>query len=232
MEKKIIFWVVSLSLVALALAILLPGGRQPDPNPKLPWDVQPAGSQSIRVFQLTLGSSTLADARAVFQVQEETNLFIGDDGKPALEAYFERVFLSGLRADFVLVLEADEQLLSELYDRGSRISRSTDATHKVDLSSDDLARASLLPIRLINYIPYANLDEPLIQDRFGIPAQKITELETGITHWIYPDRGLSIGLNPDGKELIQYMRLTEIPDLVSRIESENQRYRASQQEKG
>ena len=232
MEKKIIFWVVSLSLVALALAILLPGGRQPDPNPKLPWDVQSAGNQSIRVFQLTLGSSTLDEARSVFQMQGKANLFIGDDGKPAMEAYFERVFLSGLRADFVLVLDADDGLLTELYDRGSRISRSTDATHKVELSSEDQSLVSKLPIRLINYIPYANLDEQLIKDRFGVPAQKIAELETGIIHWIYPDRGLSIGLNPDGKELIQYMRLTEIPGLISRIENENQRYEASQQTSG
>jgi hypothetical protein len=232
MEKKIIFWVVSLSLVAVALAIMLPGGRQPDPNPKLPWDIQHTDNQSIRVFQLTLGSSTLEEARSVFQMQGKANLFIGDDGKPALEAYFERVFLSGLRADFVLVLDAEAGLLTELYDRGSRISRSTDSTHKVNLSGNDQLVVSKLPIKLINYIPHANLDEQLTKDRFGQPSQKITELETGITHWIYPDRGLSIGLNPDGKELIQYMPLAEIPGLITRIETENQRYELSQQTSG
>ncbi len=229
MEKKIIFWVVSLSLVALALAILLPGGRQPDPHPKLPWDIQQTADQSIRVFQLTLGSSTLDEARPIFQLEGETNLFIGDDGKPALEAYFERVFLSGLRADFILVLEADEGLLSEIYERGSRISRSTDATHKVELSGEDKLLVSKLPIKLINYIPYANLDEALINDRFGQPTDKITELETGITHWIYPDRGLSIGLNPDGKELIQYMPLADIAGLIARIEAQNRDYEAKTQ---
>ena len=229
MEKKIIFWVVSLSLVALALAILLPGGRQPDPNPKLPWDIQSTSNQSIRVFQLTLGSSTLEEARRVFQMQGDTNLFIGDDGKPALEAYFERVFLSGLRADFVVVLEADEGLLNEIYERGSRISRSTDATHKVDLDAEDGLLASNLPIKLINYIPYANLDESLIADRFGQPTEKITEMETGISHWIYPDRGLSIGLNPDGKELIQYMPPADIAGLITRIEAHNRDYEAKAQ---
>jgi hypothetical protein len=232
MEKKIIFWVVSLSVVALALAIMLPGGRKPDPNPKLPWDIQVASNQAIQVFQLTLGSSTLGEARKVFQMQGKTNLFIGQDGKPALEAYFERVFLSGLRADFVLVLDVEENRLQAIYDRGSRISLSSDSTRKVELSGDDQLLVSRLPIRLINYIPYANLDEQLVQDRFGQPTQKITETETGIIHWIYPERGLSIGLNPDGKELIQYMPLTEIPGLVSRIQAGNQAFEASQQSNG
>ncbi|MEJ2694730.1 MAG: hypothetical protein P8166_17315, partial [Candidatus Thiodiazotropha sp.] len=86
MEKKIIFWVVSLSLVAVALAILLPGGRQADPNPKLPWDIHLTPERRVEVFDLTLGSSTLSDAREVFQMHGKANLFIDPDGKPVLEA--------------------------------------------------------------------------------------------------------------------------------------------------
>ncbi|MEJ2454379.1 MAG: hypothetical protein P8103_09515 [Candidatus Thiodiazotropha sp.] len=228
MEKKIIFWVISLSLVATALAILLPGGRQVDPDPKLPWDIHLTDENRVQVFKLTQGKSTLADARAVFQMDGEINLFIDQSGKPALEAYFERVFLSGLRADFILVLDADESTLAELFNRGSRISRSSDTTRKVELSSEDSALVSTLPIRLINYVPYANLDEALVSSRFGQPAQKLTEAETGIIHWIYPDRGVSIGLNPDGKELIQYMPLSEISGFVARIEENNRRYLESQ----
>ncbi|MGD8908447.1 MAG: hypothetical protein PVF13_02805 [Chromatiales bacterium] len=228
MEKKIIFWVVSLSLVATALAILLPGGRQLDPHPKLPWEIKLTPEQAVRVFELTLGQSTLADARSVLQIQEEITLFVDEDGKPTLEAYFERVFLSGLRADFIMVLEADETLLAQLFDQGSRISRSSDTTHKVELSNKDRQLVEKLPIHLINYVPYANLDEDLVISRFGQPAKKMTESETGITHWIYPDRGMSIGLNPDGKELIQYMPLNEVAAFMARIEENNRQYQATQ----
>ena len=72
----------------------------------------------------------------------------------------------------------------------------------------------------------------LIRSRFGEPAQMITEAETGITQWIYPQRGVSIGLNPDGKELIQYMPLNEVAAFVERIEANNLRYQASQQNSG
>lgn len=155
-----------------------------------------------------------------------------DNGNPALEAYFERVFLSGLRADFVLVLDAGSELLTRLYDHGSRISRTTDSTHKVELRVEDQNLVDKLPIKLINYIPYANLDEQLVSSRFGQPAEKITETETGVTHWIYPDKGVGIGINPDGKELIQYMPPKEIEALVGRIEENNKRYAAMQHEKG
>lgn len=232
MEKKIIFWVVSLSLVAVALAILLPGGRQADRNPKLPWLVHVTSQGKVEVFDLVLGESTLANARDAFQAEGEVNLFVDDNGNPALEAYFERVFLSGIRADFILVLDANKTLLDSLYEHGTRISRSTSTTHKVALSGDDLQLVRDLPVKLINYIPYANLDEKLVTSRFGQPEKKITETETGVTQWIYPDKGISVGINPQGKELIQYMPLNEIEPFIKRIEENNRRYDASRQERG
>jgi len=224
MEKKIIFWVVSLSLVAVALAILLPGGRAVDPNPRLPWDISIGTDNTVEIFDLTLNKSRLTDAREVFQAQGKINMFTAKNGKPALEAYFERVFLSGLRADFILVLKADEELLQKLYDRGSRISRTSNTIHKVELSSEGQLLAANLPIELINYIPAANLDEALILNRFGEPSEKITETETGVTHWIYPDKGISIGVNPEGKELIQYMPLDRIKPFYNSISIKNADY--------
>jgi hypothetical protein len=229
MEKKIIFWVVSLSFVAVALAILLPGGRPADTNPRLPWDIEISPQEAVTVFGLTLGQSTLAEARDIFQMEGKVSLFITQSGKPALEAYFEQVFLSGLRADIILVLDASDETLQRLYDHGSRISRTTDTTRKVVLGSEDQDEASNLPIKLINYVPYANLDESLVLNRFGPPGEKITESETGVSHWIYPERGFSIGLNPEGKELIQYMPLNEIKSLIARIEESNRNYEAAHQ---
>lgn len=221
MEKKIIFWVVSLSLVAIALAILLPGGRTVDTNPRLPWAITINANKEVEIFDLTLNRSRLTDAREVFQAQGEIKMFVPEVGEPALEAYFERVFLSGLRADIVLVLKAQSAQLQRLFNQGSRISRTSETIHKVELSSEDKLVVANFPIELINYIPAANLDESLILSRFGEPAEKVREEETGVTHWIYPDKGLSIGVNPKGKELIQYMPLERIPSFVEHISKNN-----------
>ncbi|RDH87499.1 MAG: hypothetical protein DIZ78_02690 [endosymbiont of Escarpia spicata] len=217
MEKKIFFWVLSLTLVALALALVLPGGRAPDPNPKLPWDIKVDGTGVSEVFGLKLGSSTLQEARDILQDSGKVSLFVTKAGKPELEAYFERIFLSGLRADFVLVLEGDEEILQQIYDRGRRISRTTEITRKVEIATEDQFLVATFPIKLINYIPQANLEAELLSSRFGEPLQKIPEAETGVVHWVYPEMGLSIGLNPDGKEVFQYAPPKEIDKLIQRL---------------
>ncbi|MBL3588824.1 MAG: hypothetical protein JMN24_03395 [gamma proteobacterium endosymbiont of Lamellibrachia anaximandri] len=217
MEKKIFFWVLSLTLVALALALVLPGGRAPDPNPKLPWDIKVDGTGVSEVFGLKLGSSTLQEARDILQDSGKVSLFVTKAGKPELEAYFERIFLSGLRADFVLVLEGDEETLQQIYDRGRRISRTTEVTRKVEIATEDQFLVATFPIKLINYIPQANLEAELLSSRFGEPLQKIPEAETGVVHWVYPEMGLSIGLNPDGKEVFQYAPPKEIDKLIQRL---------------
>ncbi len=222
MKRNIFLWVFSLALIALALAIFLPGGRAPDRDPKLPWDIKLDHQGGSEIFGLSLGKSTLNDAKSIFQNDGKVSLFITKNGKPALEAYFERIFLSGLRADFVLVLEAEDQQLQAFYDRGSRISRTTDITRKVDLAGDDKLSVGSFPIKLINYIPAADLDKDLILKRFGEPDQRIEELATGVSHWIYPETGLSIGVNPDGKELLQYILPSKIDILTEAIRQQNQ----------
>jgi hypothetical protein len=215
-DKKIFLWVLSLSLIGLVLAILLPG-RHSDPHPKLPWDIKLDGLGGSKVFGLSLGESTLNEAREVFGDEGKISLFVTRDGRPALEAYFERVFLSGLRADIVLVLDTDPDTLQGFYDRGSRISRTTDITRKVDLASADETAVGELPIGSINYIPAANLDDELVLSRFGEPAERIRETATKVTHWIYPKRGLSIGINPEGKEMLQYVPPRKIDMLIDTI---------------
>jgi hypothetical protein len=221
MEKKIFLWILGLTLLGLALAILLPGGRQPDPQPKLPWDIKLDGAGGSEVFGLTLHKTTLNEARNILSSDGEISLFITRDDQPTLEAYFERVFLSGLRADFVLVLDAEPDILQGFYDRGSRISRTTEITRKVDLTAADQAAVGKLPIGMINYIPAADLDDELLLSRFGEPAERIVETPTGVTHWIYPERGLSIGVNPEGKELLQYVQPRQIDLLIHSITKNN-----------
>lgn len=217
MEKKIFFWVLSLTLVALALALILPGGRPPDPNPKLPWDIKVDGAGGSEVFGLKLGSSTLQEARDILRDPGKVSLFVTKDGRPELEAYFERIFLSGLKADFVLVLEGNEEILQQIHDRGRRISRTTEITRKVEIATEDQLLVATFPIKLINYIPHANLEAELLSSRFGEPLQRIPEAGTGVVHWIYPEMGLSIGLNPEGKEIFQYVPPKEIDALIDRL---------------
>jgi hypothetical protein len=205
MDKKIGLGLLAVTLVALAVAFLSPGGRSVDPNPKLPWLITVDANGDSTVFGLTLGRSTLADAREVFQEQGKTSLFLSPQQEFAIEVFFQRLFLSGLRADVVLTLEVEEQLAKQIYDRGLRVSALGSGTRKVELALSDLEQLAGAAIALITYLPAADLDEEILLRHFGEPAKKITENDTGIVHWLYADVGLDIAVNPEGKEVFQYV---------------------------
>ncbi|EGV52375.1 hypothetical protein [Candidatus Endoriftia persephone] len=219
MDRKILFGILAATLVAVSLAVMLPGGKAPDAEPKLPWRISLDALGNSRVFGLTLGKSTLADARHLLRDEGKVSLFISKGEAPVLEAYFERMALSGLKADFVFVLEADESQLQGFYERGARIARTTEMTSKVDLAFEDMQQVAQLPIKLINYIPVTNLDEALIRSRFGEPDSQIPEGDSGVMHWIYPAQGLSISLNPEGKEVLQYTNPAAIETLIESIKN-------------
>jgi hypothetical protein len=213
MERNIALTLAALALLAIVVAIIAPGGRQVDPEPKVPWriEVQPDGSSSV--LGLTLGRSTLADARRVFDEGGELTLFAEPDGDIAVEAFFEGVFLSGLRADIVLSLMLPAKTLEGMYDRGRRSSRLGSGEHKVTLHPDDVQRASTAPVGHITYLPVADPEPDLLESRFGPPARRIPT-GRGIEHWLYPDRGLDIVVDPEGKEVFQYVPPRDFQPLV------------------
>ena len=204
MDKKILLGLLVITLIALAAAILLPGGKVPDTDPKLPWDIRIDASGDARVFGLVLGKSTLAEAREIFQVQDELSLFVSPENALDFESYFQRVYLSGIRADLVVKLMVDDATADAMFARGARISHLSGGIKKVTLAKPDLAALEGAAIGLITYLPAADLEPSLIASRFGEPARRVSE-PNGIEHWLYPERGLDIAVHPEGKEVIQYV---------------------------
>lgn len=204
MERNIIIGVSAVSVVALVLAITLPGGRQVDQNPKLPWLITPDEAGSSTVFGITLGKSSLADARQSILQQGVTNLFRATDGKLAVETYFQNLYLSGIKADMVLTLDLTQAQLEQMYLRGLRISQLESGAKKIDLSEQDAASVATAQVGHITYIPAADLEADLIRNRFGEPEKRVAESE-GIEHWLYPSLGMDIAVNSNGREVIQYV---------------------------
>lgn len=214
MDRKIGFGLLLITLVALAVAILSPGGRSVDPNPKLPWLIEVDARGDILVFGLKLGQSTLADARDVFQDQGKINLFLSPQGEYAIEAYFQRLYLSGLRADIVLTLDVEQQEAEQIFGRGLRISKLGSGAKKVDMTKPDQDLLAEERIALITYLPATDLDEKILSRHFGEPQQKLSEAKSGVVHWLYPEKGLDIAVNPEGKEVFQYVRPSAFEELL------------------
>jgi hypothetical protein len=213
MERTLVLTLVSLTLLAIGLAVVLPGGRVVDPDPKLPWRITLSTDGSARVFGLILGHSALAEAQRLLGEKGELTLFVAKEDRLTLEAYFDRVVLSGLQASMVLTLHLPREQLRAMYDRGSRVSRLGSGEAKVTLSEVDRENATHALIQGITYLPLADVPEEVLGKRFGPPTERIP-VGNGIVHWLYPDQGLDIILSPGHKEVFQYVPPRDFSRLV------------------
>lgn len=214
MDRKLILSILGFALFAFIAMMLFPGSREHEGPPRLPWDAQVDDQGRTQVFGLTLGQSTLTDIQTLFSEQGEINLFSPTPNQYAVESYFEQIYLSGLRADFVVTLDVPPETLAPMYEHGLRVSKLPSGTKRIKLDPADIDVLRQVPIRHITYLPMSRLDEDLLEKRFGIPAERIAEAESGIVHWIYPDKGMDLARDPKGKVVIQYVNPADLATLV------------------
>lgn len=213
MEGRIFTVVFGASLAALVIGLVFPG--QPDDYATdLPWEVRPVDQGGSRVFGLTLGRSTLAEAEKKLGSEAQLSLFLSPQGVYALEAYFDQVTLAGLHARVVLGLTVSQQGLAAMFDRGARVSTLGDGTRKVTLRSDDRARMERAVVAHLTYVPAVRLSADLVARRFGEPARRIREPNEDTVHWLYPQLGVDIALDGRDHAVLQYVAPGEFSRLI------------------
>lgn len=214
---KVAAGVVAL-LVALLLAqMLFPPQREPAPTIThgMPWQIEHPGPGQSRVFGLTLGganASTLADARRLSAEAPRLALLTPPDAPAALEAYFESVSFGALTGKLVLSIAAAPADLESMRANAGRANHLGSGMPTYTLHDADRQRAERLPLAAIAFIPAAGLDEAVILQRFGAPAERIGQGET-LEHFLYPAQGLDIVLDRKGKEVLQYVAPTDFARL-------------------
>ena len=222
MDRKIILGVVGAALLGFFAVLLLIPPTIDDGEVRLPWRTATNAAGQMQVFGFTLGETSLAEVRELFGQEGTINLFETPEREEryGVEVYFEQVYLQSLRADFVITLDVDQPTLEAMYERGLRISQLGSGSKKIKLDPVDVEDLLPRPIRSITYLPQARLDEPLIERRFGTPAERRTEPETGIVHWLYPERGIDIARDPKGKVIIQYVSQSDVAQLLAPFETQ------------
>lgn len=207
MAGRTLIAVIAVTALALVLGIFWPAMVSMPPAPdaqKLPWNIKQVG-ETTEVFGLRLGESTMEEGLDSLQADAEVSLFVSEEDQYAVEAYFNDVQLMGLGAKVVLTADLDEQSLREMYSRGERISTLGSGTRKVSLTEQDLLQVRRAPIASITYLPKIQLQPEQIEKRFGTPAQRIKEMESGAVHWLYPAFGLDVTLSENEKDVLQYL---------------------------
>jgi hypothetical protein len=222
MDRKIILSVLSAALMGfigiwLLLTIL------PDERAGLrlyPWDASRDAAGNTRVFDLSVGESTLDDVRTLLGEEGKINLFENPDGTRTVEVYFDNIFLSNLRADWIITLDVPETDLAGMFERGLRISKAGSGSRKVKLDPADVEQLRFAPLRILTYLPWKSLEPQDVNGNFGEPTEQRTE-ESGVVHWLYPDQGMDIARDRDGGVVIQYMNREDFDRAVAMLPEPN-----------
>lgn len=199
--------IIALVLLALVVPFLIPGVAKKegvDPNSNLPWQIQLDGQGGSTVFGLRPGVSTLGDVRQKLGGEIEVAIIAEPNEAGALEGYYAQVSLGFVMARVIVTLEAGENEVLAMRDRALRAKHMESTTRRITLHPDDLAAAERLPIRAISVIPTVNLDEATVIQRFGQPGERLVVSEKCV-HLLYPDKGLDVVVDGEGKELLQYV---------------------------
>jgi hypothetical protein len=211
-DRKIYWGVGILSVLIFAASFFMP--EKPEDTSNLPWNIEHPTPETTRIFGLTLGSSTTNEAEQSFREEAKPSLFKSPNGELVAEMFFEQVTLAGLKSKIVITVAVPDAELQAMYERGLRIS-STGSSKKITLAPEDASRVRSLPIAGLTYMPSVRLEEGILGKRFGQPAQRIKEKESGAIHWLYPQNGLDITFGGEQKPVMQYVAPKDFGKLVA-----------------
>jgi len=214
--KRTVALVTLAALALSALVVWLGGGRAPDSNAP-PWQVRTFDDGGSQVMGLRLGprASTLGDAqRQLGGPQGELQIaVIASAGEPgALEAYQDNASVGGITGKVIVTMALDAAEIERLKRLTVKSEPLESGGRRYNLPVTERTALLSRPIAGLTFIPSAQLDEAMVSQRFGRPADRIRGNEH-LEHWLYPGIGLSLALDTKGKEVLQYVAPTDFAQL-------------------
>lgn len=188
-----------------------PDNQKGDAVTGLPWQIEVQPDGTSKVFDLGLGRSTLADAKARFG-DGEIALVAAPGEAESLEFYLDNVTVGAVMGKMIVTADLSADSVAAMRQRATKTEYMKSSTKKSALADEDLPAAWAAPIRGLAFIPSINLDEEMIVQRFGQPVERVRTAEK-TEHFLYPDRGLDVVLDADAKELLQYVAPREFARL-------------------
>lgn len=207
MDKRIVLGAFALFVVSLLILLAVPEDAANTPH-TLPWNISHPTPDTVRVFGITLGQTSLSEAEKVLGEESEISLFKPNDAGMSVEAFIEEVNFNGLKAKLALTIAVSPDKLRGMFERGLRMN-STPSGKRITLTADDLAVARSSPVASLTYLPNIRIEEPVLTKRFGEPELRVRENQSGTVHWLYPQHSLDIVMNGKEKPVLQYVALKD-----------------------
>jgi hypothetical protein len=184
-----------------------------------PWVVTFPTDSTMKVLGITLGQDNVSDARIIFNTDFEMGLYVKKDKTPSLEVYFNSVKQAGLSAKVIAVIDIKNQPWEQWQVNHVKGKGLPEGEVKYSLNVEDYRVAEHLPIKMLVYIPAANLDDDVINQRFGQEHEDIKISKT-IKYWIYKDKGIAVRMDSEGKEMFRYTHPSNLSAVRQSIQAE------------
>lgn len=212
--KSILLFVALVVALLAAPLLFIADNRKPveQAGEGMPWQIEALGEGYTRVFGLTPGASTLDAARARLGNDAEVALIVAPGETGSVEAFYQSVSAGGVTGKMVLTLETTRADREAMLKRAVKAEYMESTTRRITLADVDLQALKQARIVAIAFIPAAQLDEAVVLQRFGAPAERIRSSEH-TEHFLYPAKGLDLRLDAKGKELLQYVAPREFARL-------------------
>jgi hypothetical protein len=171
-------------------------------NKNLPWQVSTTQGGATHVLGVDIGNITFKQLMFKLQLLAEPALFEAADGSLTLEAYFGKKKFGVLEARLIAEMDADEKLLKTML-KEQMGKDSTPSNHwKYALSVKNTRLANDLRVWRLVYLPVADYD--LKQMKFFGEPEEILKINNTAEYWLYPDKGMALLYDSDGKEIFYY----------------------------
>jgi hypothetical protein len=211
--KKLLSLLVLLVIIVTAFLYLKPAGDySPHTIKGLPWQIEPLPDGSSKVFGITLGRSRLVDARDRLGDDMQVAIIVVTTDDRGLEMFYSRFTAGVFSGKLILAADIAPAALEGLLNRAVRLEHLESGARKFHLAANDVPIALQAAVKSITFIPSIDLDEATALKHFGVPAETIRGND-GVAHLLYPDKGLDLTINKNGKDILQYVAPREFAAL-------------------
>ena len=213
------YFIALLIVILVVVSLMFFNGEEQhsdEPLTGLPWQIDILPDGDTRVFGITPGRTTFGAAIELLGNDLDLAIIAAPHETGALEAYYSHHSFGPITGKLILVLDIAPDILADMRERGFQ----DGGTRRYRLHPDDLPAAYRAPVSIITFLPSFNLDEEIVQARFGTPAE-IIQTQTQEKHLLYPDKGLDLILNAEGKEVLQYLPPGEFSAHRTQLQARN-----------
>jgi len=224
MNRKLLFPFFAIALTGVVWIWFAMDGNKPDMdagviNNKLPWQINIENEKTLQVFSLHVGQDSLSAVVKKLRKLPELALFEDAEGVRQIEAYFSRVKLAMLEGRMVAEVDVEGVDLSGFARFAKKGQPTPSGRRKYKLSKTGIIKANALRVWKLVYMPRADYTEAQLLRFFGEPGHKKT-VSAGVENWYYPNKGLLITYDKDGRELFYYAAVAEYGKMLKGVEKD------------